>query len=128
MKPEDIEFIVIHCTDSPHRGDTAADIHRWHQEKDWSGIGYHKVILEDGTEENGRPLYWEGAHAYGYNSKSWGIALFGTDTFTKAQIKRLRTVVQRLLLLAPNAMVVGHCDLDTGKTCPNMDVIGMFKT
>ena len=127
MNPKDIKYIVIHCSDSPHRGDTAEDIHRWHKERSFDGIGYHKVIREDGTEENGRPLYWPGAHVRGHNSESWGICLLGSDEFTKAQINRLRAVVGRLLLLAPEALVVGHRDLDKSKTCPNFDVIEMFK-
>ena len=45
-----IDAIVVHCSDSPHgRGNNAETIHGWHLARKWSGIGYHYVILEDGT-------------------------------------------------------------------------------
>jgi hypothetical protein len=127
MQPKDIKYIVVHCSDSPHRGDTAEDIHRWHKERGFDGIGYHKVIREDGKEENGRPLYWPGAHVRGHNSHSWGICLLGTDTFTKAQIARLGAVIQRMKNLAPQAKLVGHRDLDGGKTCPNFELLDNYE-
>ena len=51
-----IKTIVIHCSDSEHRGDTASDVHDWHARKGWSGIGYHYTINEFGLVEAGRPL------------------------------------------------------------------------
>ena len=123
MKASEIEYIVVHCSDSPQgRGDTAATIHSWHLENDWSGIGYHRVILENGTVENGRPLYWKGAHARPYNSKSIGICLIGEGVFTFEQYDALRKLILRMLERSPQAKVVGHCDLDKNKTCPNFDV------
>jgi N-acetylmuramoyl-L-alanine amidase len=128
MKYSDIQYIIVHCSDSPHRGDTAEDIHLWHLQRGWDGIGYHSVIREDGTLDHGRPLYWMGSHARGYNDKSWGICLLGDTEFTEAQIAKLKDTVNALLQLAPNAMVVGHCDLDSRKTCPNFNVIEMFSS
>ena len=123
MKASEVDYIVVHCSDSPQgRGDTAATIHRWHTEKKWSGIGYHRVILEDGTIENGRPLYWIGAHVRSYNSKSIGICLIGDGIYTFEQYDALRKLILRMLERSPNAKVVGHCDLDKNKTCPKFDV------
>jgi N-acetyl-anhydromuramyl-L-alanine amidase AmpD len=68
--------IVIHHSASPDV--SAADIHRWHLEKGWSGIGYHYVIRKDGTIEEGRPLEMQGAHAGPkVNPDSIGICLSG---------------------------------------------------
>lgn len=117
-----INKIVVHCSDSPHRGDTAYDVHKWHKARGWSGIGYHYTINEKGLVENGRPHYWRGAHVKGHNRNSLGIMLFGKDTFTEEQYISLRKLIQHLLTQYPDAEIVGHRDLDKNKTCPNFDV------
>ena len=117
-----INKIVVHCSDSPHRGDTAADVHRWHVGRGWSGIGYHYTIDENGHVEHGRPHYWTGAHVSGHNTGSLGIMLFGIDYFTPVQLHALKELIEGLLLTYPEATVCGHRDLDARKSCPNFDV------
>ncbi|MDE1464806.1 N-acetylmuramoyl-L-alanine amidase [Spartinivicinus poritis] len=118
-----ITKLVVHCSDTPDERDISAeDIHQWHKEKGWDGIGYHKVIKRDGTIENGRPDYWPGAHVRGYNSYSLGVCLIGRDCITSEQLVSLEKVIDDWLLKYPKAEIVGHCDLDPGKTCPNFDV------
>ena len=123
MKASEVDYIIVHCSDSPQdRGDTAATIHAWHLQNGWSGIGYHRVILEDGKVENGRPLYWVGSHARGYNAKSIGVCLIGDGIYTLKQFDSLRKLIFKLLERSPQAKVIGHCDIDSGKTCPKFDV------
>ena len=123
MKASEVDYIVVHCSDSPQgRGDTATTIHQWHLANGWDGIGYHRVILEDGKVENGRPLYWVGSHARGYNSKSIGVCLIGDGIYTLKQFDSLRKLIFKLLERSPQAKVIGHCDIDSGKTCPKFDV------
>ena len=55
----------------------ANDIDRWHKQKGWKGIGYHYVILLDGTVEQGRELEAVGAHCSGHNAHSVGICYIG---------------------------------------------------
>ncbi|WP_163834704.1 N-acetylmuramoyl-L-alanine amidase [Spartinivicinus ruber] len=118
-----ITKLVVHCSDTPDDRDISAeDIHRWHKERGWDGIGYHKVIKRDGTVENGRPDYWPGAHVKNHNQHSLGVCLIGRDCITSAQLVSLGKVIDDWLLKYPDAEVVGHCDLDSGKTCPNFDV------
>lgn len=115
--------IVIHCSDSPQgRSDNAEIIHTWHKDRGFDGIGYHYVILEDGTIENGRPEYWSGAHAKGYNHY-FGICLIGVDSFTQAQFDSLERKVRELRIVygIPAFNVIGHYQVST-KTCPNFDV------
>jgi N-acetylmuramoyl-L-alanine amidase len=120
------EGIVIHCSDSPQgRGDNAETIDRWHKERGWSSIGYHFVILEDGTIEAGRDIDKQGAHAKGYNHYI-GICLIGIDKFTDKQFESLKALVSGLMEnydIMPNK-VLGHYQVDKhGKTCPNIDIV-----
>ena len=118
-----ITRIVIHCSDTPNgRETTAADIHRWHLERGWDGIGYHRVIKLNGDIEHGRPYYWMGSHVRGYNENSIGICLIGNDEFTNAQWRSLEGLVLSLKSEHPDAKVLAHHDLDSHKTCPNFDV------
>ena len=111
---------IIHCSDSPHnRGDNAETIHRWHLANGWDGIGYHYVILEDGTVENGRPEYWKGAHAKGHN-KAIGICLIGINEFTHAQFISLEKLLKDRKF--KNNEIVGHYEVSKNKTCPNFNV------
>lgn len=115
--------IVIHCSDTPNGRETSAeDIHRWHLERGWDGIGYHQVIKLDGTVENGRPHYWIGSHASGFNQNSLGICLIGRDEFSDAQWRSLEGLVLALHSEYPDAEVLGHHDLNSHKPCPNFDV------
>lgn len=49
----------------------------WHKAKGWSDVGYHYLIRRDGTRETGRDKRLVGAHAYGSNGDSIGVALEG---------------------------------------------------
>ncbi len=120
----DVIYLVVHCSESPKgRDDSAADIHRWHKQRGWDGIGYHKVIRRDGSKENGRPEFWVGAHVQGSNTVSLGVCLIGTAHFTKEQYQSLYEVMMDWTTRYPYAHVVGHYDKDKGKTCPNFDVV-----
>ena len=122
---KDINTIIVHCSDSPQgRGDNAAVIHGWHKNgRGFDGIGYHAVILEDGTIENGRPDYWTGAHASGHNFGTLGVCLIGVDAFTLPQFDSLAIYIEkkRAEYGIPAEYVIGHCDV-SDKLCPGFDV------
>lgn len=114
--------IIIHCSATPNgREDTAEDIHRWHQGRNWSGIGYHYVIEVKGKLLAGRPEYWQGAHAKGHNKDSIGICLIGTDKFNVDQMSILQNLTRKLLAKYPEAKVIGHNEV-SDKLCPGFDV------
>lgn len=131
-----INRIVIHCSASPQgRGDNAHTIDKWHLEKGWSGIGYHYVVLEDGTILKGRWVDAIPAHARGYNSDSIAILRIGgmgsqgqdlmdaTDE-QRHSIRRLcRTLISdKMYGLLPN-QILGHNELpNVKKTCPLMNM------
>lgn len=117
-----IDKIIIHCSATPNgRHHTAEDIHRWHKERGWDGIGYHYVIRTDNMVESGRPEYWMGSHAKGHNSGSIGICLIGTDQFNKDQMELLENLVRKLLIKHQGAKVIGHNEISE-KKCPGFDV------
>ena len=45
--------IILHNADA--KKCSAQDIHRWHKERGWAGMGYHFLVRKDGTIERGRP-------------------------------------------------------------------------
>jgi hypothetical protein len=116
--------IVVHCSDSPHRGDSAKDIHRWHKERGFDGIGYNYVIDENGFVEAGRPHYWIPAHARGHNEDSLAICLIGRDSFNDVQFDALKDLLSSLMLeiKIDKKRIYGHYQLDSSKTCPNFNV------
>ena len=124
-----VQFLIVHCSDTnSSKIENAEDIHEMHLSFGWHGIGYHKVIKRDGLIENGRPEYWIGAHAYGYNYKSLGVCLIGKKRFTEPQFKSLFTILKKWKLRYPSAKIIGHKDThNTKKTCPNFDVIKWCK-
>lgn len=118
-----IKYIVIHCADTPNEKEfDAADIHDWHKQRGFDGIGYHRVIKRNGAIENGRPDFWAGAHVKGHNSESLGVCLVGRDKFTDDQFASLTDIVTEWKNDNPEAKVVGHYQLDESKTCPNFNV------
>ena len=49
-----ITLIIIHCSAvRPYQTSNAAQIDSWHRARGWNGIGYHYVILRDGTIQTG---------------------------------------------------------------------------
>ena len=84
LNAENIELLIIHCSDTPDTNDIgASQIHKMHLNFGWEGIGYHKIIKRSGQVENGRPEFWVGAHVKGLNHKSLGVCLIGRKNFTK---------------------------------------------
>ncbi len=140
----DPSWIVVHCSDAPWGHALAID--GWHRDppREWRMIGYHYVIgngrpwgdlgedpLTNGNLEAGRPLTEEGAHiswsdrrqgAEASNRNAIGICLVGKTRFTAAQIGRLCSTVLALMERHGIALdhVVGHCEIQVNKTCPNL--------
>ncbi len=127
-----ITMIVIHCSAvRPNQRSSAKDIDNWHKSKGWKGIGYHFVVRRDGTVETGRRLDEVGAHVVGHNRHSIGICYEGgydsagepDDTRTPEQVKALRELVERMHAYFPDAIILGHHDLNPSKDCPCFDAV-----
>jgi len=124
-----IEKIIVHCSASPqNRGDDAETIHGWHKQRGWDGIGYHSVILENGVVQQGRPVYWQGAHCKGYNKNTLAVCLIGMGgDATRLQLFSLKDVINQWLRNNPNAEIAGHNEYST-KECPGFDVKEWWQT
>ena len=132
LDPTNVQYLVVHCSASPPSVFVDAKVlTRWHRERGFTTVGYHKIIRRDGVVEDGRSLDEVGAHVEGYNSKSVGICLAGgvdaknvpTDNFTSVQKQSLIALLMGLLVAFPNATVLGHRDIPgVKKACPSFDV------
>lgn len=119
-----INAVTVHVSDSPQgRGDDAETIHNWHVQRGFDGIGYHFVILEDGSIQAGRPEYWQGAHVSGHNQSNIGICLIGEGgDATDEQLDSLFQLIRGLENKYGKLDVSGHRDYTETKTCPGFDV------
>jgi len=125
-----ITHVVWHYTWSSLDWD-AARIDVEHTRRGWNGIGYHYVVLPDGTLEFGRPDWAAGAHVRSGNDRKLGLVFIGGrrrgdnvngwDTRTDAQRATLDRVTESILKVHPTAAVVGHRDL-VATQCPGFDV------
>ena len=163
-----ITLIVIHCSASPNsdglfRGSPGTPgfttpvqvIDGWHAKRGFkrsaearqrmnpqlAAIGYHYLIYRNGGVATGRDLEEVGAHVAGFNQRSLGLCLIGTDRFTPEQWQSLRDLVTALRKRYPDARVVGHRDLSPDqnqngivesfewlKTCPSFDVAAWLES
>ncbi len=140
------EYIIVHCSDS--EWGSAREIRKWHQEKGWTDIGYHFVVLNgkvlpdftlsclEGSIELGRPMDGDpfiedneiGAHTLGYNDRSIGVCGIAKAAWTKSQllslVQLLRGLSRQFGIPAQN--ILGHCETESGKkegkTCPNTNM------
>ena len=118
-----ISKVIVHCSDSEHLShDNRESIYKWHvTEKGWKDIGYHYLILKNGTVEKCRPVYNTGAHCYGQNKNSIGICLTGKFEFSSDQYVSLQRLINELRWLFGDIEINGHRDFSE-KTCPNFEV------
>ena len=94
-------------------------------------MNYHEYVRRDGTIEHGRNIAEPGAHVVGHNSHSIGICYEGglnshgepEDTRTPEQVRALRQLVERYHGYFPEALIVGHHDLNPKKPCPCFDAV-----
>lgn len=123
-----IKQIVIHCTATKEGNHITFDMVRsWHIAKGFSDIGYHYLILLDGTVIKGREEWEIGAGVKNYNNNTLHICYVGglndnmqpKDTRTDAQRSSLRVLIASLKTVYRDAYVCGHRDFpNVIKACP----------
>jgi len=146
----DIKFqrIFLHCSDSEFG--SVLQINQWHIERGWAGCGYHQVIQNgfptkdwynkkniipflEGAVEVGRLIdddkYFDageiGAGVQGWNTGSFHICMIGTTYFSNKVLNTALEVVKYYCKLFELTYdnVLGHCEKDSGKTCPNINMV-----
>ena len=145
-----LKYLVIHCTATPEgREVSAADIRRWHTSpppsgRGWKQVGYTDMFHLDGrverlvgNNEDAEVDPWERTNgAVGFNSVSRHIVYVGgcaadgktpKDTRTLLQRNEMARYVREFHARHPEVKVIGHHDLNPGKSCPSFDVARWLK-
>ena len=134
-----LEYLVIHCTDTPAGREVSADeIRHWHTDpvpkgRGWKQVGYRGMFHLDGTQEelvannnDGLVDTWEvtnGAAGFNAVSEHWVyVGGKGGDTRTPAQKLAMSDAVKAFHRRFPAVKIVGHNYLNPGKACPSFDV------
>lgn len=121
-----INELIWHCTATPEgREVSRGEIDRWHKDRGWSGIGYHKVVHLDGSVSEGRPESQVGAHVGGRNATTIGYVYVGgitkdgksKDTRTAAQKATMLRLTKEAIARYGLKLVSGHHDY-AAKDCP----------
>lgn len=133
----EIDTIIVHGTATFVGMDITADtVRHWHvEENGWDDIGYHALIKRDGVVEVGRPDDIVGAHAYGYNKKSLGVAMAGGKgvdckpefNYTAAQMKALEGYCVDKKFKYNIKNIIGHNQVSS-KACPCFNVEAWAET
>lgn len=131
---KEVTKAVLHCaavSGDWYRGHSARsavdEIRRWHLAQGWADIGYHFVVMPDGTYSSGRSLSRQGAHCPERNRDAIGILMI-----ERRLIDRLRTfqdyfmpeqvaTVREILRAYEIKEVSGHNDWDK-RLCPGFKV------
>ncbi|WP_165027082.1 N-acetylmuramoyl-L-alanine amidase [Dysgonomonas sp. ZJ279] len=134
-----LEYLVIHCTDTPAGREVSAnDIRQWHTSpvskggNGWKQVGYTDLIHLDGrverlvnNNEDANVDPWEITNgAVGYNSKARHIVYAGGkggDTRTPSQKKALEVYVKDFHSRFPDVKIIGHNEV-SNKACPSFNV------
>lgn len=124
--------IIIHHTGGADIDAFAEQIHQWHLDAGYSGIGYHFVIRKNGVIERGRPQWAVGSHAYGANYDSIGIHLSGDFSYnapTNEQIEACALLIANLCaeyhIPIDRKHIIGHREvIDTA--CPGNVLFNML--
>ncbi len=132
-----ITLIIIHCSATPEGRnldfETCRHDHIHH--RGFKDIGYHFYITRDGGIHRGRSLERIGAHCKNHNRHSVGICYEGACLpaaypRTHGHWNRKATLLallRELRAVLPEAIIVGHRDLNPLKGCPCFDAVKEYE-
>ena len=110
----EITYLVVHHTATPAMA-TRQQIKAMHLDRGFADIGYHKLIWPSGAIAQGRPDELMGAHAYGLNQGTLGVACVGDYEANKPDPKLIDALVEVLATLCKRYglkadKIIGHRD------------------
>ena len=116
----DTKYIVLHHAEA--QSCTVEQVHQWHLNNGWAGIGYHYFVRKDGGVYRGRPENTIGAQCTNYNSVSIGICAEGAyhDKDTVMPYAQKRALIELIADIGKRykgLKIVGHHDL-MATSCP----------
>lgn len=127
-----ISEVIVHCTATPEGRDVSvATIRNWHvKDRGWNDIGYHWIVMLDGSIMPGRPESLVGSHVAGRNTGTIGVVYVGgvdvngkpKDTRTPAQKAALLQLVKDRIQKYPSIKKVTGHNQYAAKACPSFDV------
>ncbi|HMR81811.1 MAG TPA: N-acetylmuramoyl-L-alanine amidase [Niabella sp.] len=123
-----IDYIVIHTTDTPLTSSVENIINYWRDVNGWIDPGYHFLVKSNGEVVDLHPIELVSNGVYGFNQNSIHISYIGgrngvDDRTCEQKIALIKKLVE-LKRLFPNAQILGHRDFPgVKKTCPNFDAI-----
>lgn len=123
-----MDTIVLHHAAA--KSCTVEDVHRWHLNNGWLGIGYHYFVSKLGGIYQGRPEDVVGAHAGGHNDHTIGICAegdFEQENMPVVQQQAIRDLVQWIVSRYPGVNIKRHKDLNAtlcpGKNYPFAEIV-----
>jgi N-acetylmuramoyl-L-alanine amidase len=133
---------------------TVAEIDRWHKERGYKRIGYHRVILHPKSlsvlNPEGLGLQWNqlvkqgrdldldvwlepnevGAHTLGFNNASVAICVVGGPGYPLHPLQRKALIQTNLILMARFGLTRNdlYCHRDLNHTqCPGNEIAGVIQ-
>lgn len=115
------DFFIFHHAESSDC--SILDVHRWHKELGWIGIGYNFFITKEGEVYEGRPIEKADADAYGYNDNSISCCFEGdlnNEQMTEEQVKSGIELLRYSRKLYPKVRPLRHKDVNN-TSCPGQN-------
>jgi N-acetylmuramoyl-L-alanine amidase len=136
-----IEYIVIHCTATPHNTKIDSIKNYWKNVLKWRNVGYHYIIESNGNVVKLSDIENPTNGVAGYNTKSIHISYIGgvdkngkpvdnrTDAQKKALIETIKKVRNEVVLKQRFFPIIqGHTDFpNVSKACPCFDAKEEYK-
>lgn len=123
--------VILHCAytpDSLESNFSVEDVRKWHLDRGFNDIGYHKYIDRSGFIQNGRDLSIVGAHckAKGKNQDSIGICYEGKNFPSIPQVDSILNLYRtyRDIYQINYKLWFGHYEFDPENkaACPGFDM------
>ena len=130
-----IDYIVIHCTAGPKNQTVESIRHWWHTHPagpKWKSVGYHFLVLGDGSIAKLADISQVTNGVAGYNSNSVHIAYTGgmqQDDRTEAQKASILDCIHMVISqLGYKPIIQGHRDFPgVKKACPQFNAAQEYK-